>query len=120
MNNTEKDHTETSAKGDAADAATQGANTEAEQPTQSTQAAITALDQVADELHLRSDEEIEHLINETEEALQALMQELKKRQQSGQHKSIDYLEAHLENADTSFKALRNFIAMALKEIRGGS
>lgn len=46
------------------------------------------------------------------------MQELKKRQEDGQHKNIDDLDVHLENADTSFKALRNFIAMALKEIRG--
>lgn len=107
MSDTEKEHTETTTAAEVA-----------EQPPQSTQAAITALDQVAGGLHLRSDEEIEQLINETEEALQALMQELKNRQQSGQHKNIDHLEAHLENADTSFKALRNFIAMALKEIRG--
>lgn len=88
------------------------------EPTQSTQDAIDALDEVADSAHLRSDADIERLINETEETMQALMAELKKRQESAQHKNIDCLDEHLENADTSFKALRNFIAMALKEIRG--
>lgn len=86
----------------------------------STQDAIDNLDEVENTMHLRSDAEIERLINETEDTLQALMQELKRRQHEGQRKNINELDEYLENADTSLQALRKFIAMALKEIRGGS
>lgn len=79
---------------------------------------ISTLDEIADNVAIKSDVEIERLILETEETLAALMSELKRRQVDQQHKDIDNLEEHLSNADTSFKALREFISMALKEIRG--
>lgn len=82
-----------------------------------TKSAIDALDKIADNAHLKTDEEIDRLIKETEETLTALMGELKRRQADTQHKDIDNLEDHLAQADVSFKALRNFIALALKEIR---
>lgn len=78
---------------------------------------ISTLDEIADNVAIKSDAEIEHLITETEETLSALMNELKRRQEDKRHKDIDNLEEHLNNANTSFKALRDFIAMALKEIR---
>lgn len=81
---------------------------------------ISALDKIAENVSLKSDAEIDQLISETEQTLHALMGELKKRQADQQHKDIDNLEEYLDEADTSFKALRKFIAMALKEIRGQS
>lgn len=85
---------------------------------QSTANQINALDEIADNVAIKSDEEIGRLIQETEETLTALMNELKKRQESEMHKAIDNLDEHMANADTSFKALRDFIAMALHELRG--
>lgn len=84
-----------------------------------TQKAIKALDKISGSAHLKTDDEINHLIQETEETLNTLMAELKRRQEDAQHKDIDNLEDHLAQADVSFKALRNFIALALKEIRDG-
>lgn len=79
---------------------------------------VDALNEIESNVGMKSIEEIELLIKETEETLSALMNELTRRQHDAQHKDIEYLEKHLENADTSFKALKNFIAMALKELRG--
>lgn len=79
---------------------------------------IHALDEIADKVAIKSDAEIERLITETEETLSALMDELKRRQMDKQHKDIDNLEAHLHNAHINFKALREFMMMALKEIGG--
>lgn len=83
-----------------------------------TNKAISALDKITENVGLKSDEEINRLISETEQTLHALIGELKKRHADMQHKDIDNLEEHLDEANTSFKALRKFIAMALKEIRG--
>lgn len=79
---------------------------------------VDTLNEIEHNVSLKTDAEIELLIKETEETLQSLMTELKKRQEDVQHKDIDDLENHLEHADISFKAIKNFIAMALKEIRG--
>lgn len=66
----------------------------------------------------KTEEELELLVTETEETLQTLMNELKRRRHKALHKDVDNLDEYLEQADTSFKSLKNFIAMALKEIRG--
>lgn len=85
----------------------------------STTEQISTLDSIAENVAIKSSEEINQLIKETEETLSALMEELKRRQQDNMHKEIDHLEEYMEEADTSFKNLRKFIAMALAEIRGG-
>lgn len=79
---------------------------------------IDVLNKIESNVAMKSNDEIELLIKETEDTLQALMSELKRRQNDELHKDIDNLEEHLKNADTSFKSLKDFIAMALKEIRG--
>lgn len=79
--------------------------------------AIKAMNKMVNSLHLQSDEDIETLVAKTETALKALMDELKRRQDDEQHRNIDYLDEHLENADTSFKSLRRFIAMAMNELK---
>ncbi|WP_296403126.1 hypothetical protein [Psychrobacter sp.] len=80
---------------------------------------IHILDDISENVSLKSNEDIDKLIKETEETLTSLMGELKRRQQDDMHKEIDHLEEYMEEADTSFKNLRKFIAMALAEIRGG-
>lgn len=79
---------------------------------------IDVLNEIESNIAMKSNDEIEWLIKETEETLQALMNELKNRKNKGLHKDIDNLEEYLNNADTSFKSLKDFIAMALKEIKG--
>lgn len=79
---------------------------------------IDVLNKIESNVAMKSNDEIELLIKETEDTLQALMSELKRRQNDELHKDIDNLEEYLKNADTSFKSLKDFIAMALKEIRG--
>lgn len=88
------------------------------QNNENTNEQIDVLNEIESNVAMKSNEEIARLIKETEETLQALMGELKSRQNDGLHKDIDNLEAYLQDADTSFKSLKNFIAMALKEIRG--
>lgn len=78
---------------------------------------IEKLNEIESNVSMRTDEEIEILIKQTEEKLQTLMGELKNRQRQGRHQDIDNLEEHLHNADTSFKSLKAFIAMALREIK---
>lgn len=84
---------------------------------ESTHTQIDALNEIESNVAMKSNEEIEQLIGETEDTLQALMSELKKRQENKMHKDIDNLDEYLEQADTSFKSLKDFIVMALKEIR---
>lgn len=78
---------------------------------------IDTLNEIESNVSMKTNEEIELLIKETEETLQTLMNELKKRQNKGLHKDIDNLEEHMNNANTSFKSLKDFIAMVLKEIK---
>lgn len=84
---------------------------------ESTNVQIDTLNEIESNVSVKSDAEIALLIEETEDTLAALMNELKRRQADAQHKDIDNLDDHLKNADTSFKALKEFIAMALKELR---
>lgn len=79
---------------------------------------INSLNAIEHSVSMKTNEEIEILIEETEETLQVLMDELKKRRDKRLHKDIDNLDEHLKNADISFKSLKDFIAMALKEMRG--
>lgn len=79
---------------------------------------IKVLDNISDNVSLKSNEDIDELIKETQDTLSALMNELKRRQQDGIHKDIENLDVYMEEADTSFANLRKFIAMALKELRG--
>lgn len=78
---------------------------------------INCLNDIENAVSNMSTDELETLATETQETLDALMNELKKRQAEKQHSEIDNLEEHLQNADISFKSLKDFIAMALKEIR---
>ncbi|WP_019672411.1 hypothetical protein [Psychrobacter lutiphocae] len=78
---------------------------------------LNTLDDIAGNVAIKSNEEINKLIKETEETLAALMAELKRRQTDQMHDEIEHLDEYLEEADVSFKNLRKFIAMALAEIR---
>lgn len=78
---------------------------------------INTLDEISSSVELKSNEEIDRLIKETEETLSSLMGELKRRQEDEMHHEIENLDMYMEEADVSFKNLRKFIAMALAEIR---
>ncbi|WP_434353334.1 hypothetical protein VH441_09085 [Psychrobacter sp. HD31] len=88
-----------------------------EQLHKKTVSQINTLDEIADNVAIKSDDEINRLIEETEETLTALMDELKSRQANKMHNAIDNLDAHMTEADSSFKALRSFVNMALQELR---
>lgn len=79
---------------------------------------IDALDHIAEYASLRTNDEIHSLIQETEQTLNSLVSELRRRQLEAQHRDIDHLEEHLAHAESNFAALKNFVALALKEIRG--
>lgn len=70
-----------------------------------------------DNLEVKTDKEIEELVKTTEKVLSALKKELRNRKEHVQHQGIDELESHLEQADTSFKALSHFIHMAISELK---
>ncbi|SUD91723.1 hypothetical protein [Psychrobacter phenylpyruvicus] len=78
---------------------------------------INTLDKISSNVELKSNEEINRLITETEETLSALMGELKRRQEDKMHHEIENLDVYMQEADISFKNLRKFIAMALAELR---
>lgn len=79
---------------------------------------IKVLDNILENVSLKSNEDINALIKETQDTLSALMDELKRRQQDGLHKDIENLDVYMEEVDSSFANLRKFIEMALKELRG--
>lgn len=84
----------------------------------STSKYISCLNDIENTVSAMSSDELETLASETQETLEALMGELNKRRAKKMHGDIDNLEEHLKSADTSFKSLKDFIAMALREIRG--
>ncbi|PIE40988.1 MAG: hypothetical protein CSA49_05665 [Gammaproteobacteria bacterium] len=78
--------------------------------------ATKVMNKMVKKIHLQSKEEVEALVAQTEATLNALIAELKRRNEDEQHQSIEDLDIHLQEADTSFKRLRHFIAMALDQI----
>ncbi len=78
--------------------------------------ATKVMNKMVKKIHLQSKEEVEALVAQTEMTLNALIAELKRRNEDEQHQDIENLEEHLREADTSFKNLRHFITMALEKI----
>ncbi|PIE25424.1 MAG: hypothetical protein CSA60_00520 [Neptuniibacter caesariensis] len=78
--------------------------------------AAKVMHKMVKKIHLQPKEEVEALVAQTEATLNALIAELKRRNEDEQHQSIENLDDHLKEADTSFKRLRHFITMALDQI----
>jgi len=64
-----------------------------------------------------SGKKLKRLIKETQEILDQLKQELKARKQDKQHKEIDHMEEHFEDAAHNLSNLKKFIQTVFSEIR---
>lgn len=61
--------------------------------------------------------ELEQIVSETREMLEAIKGELDYRKQRHQHIEIDRLETHLAEARPNWSEVRNFFDLVLKELR---
>lgn len=61
--------------------------------------------------HAFSNERLSRLIDETQETLAELKEEVERRREAAQDREIENLDQHMEEAELSLSALRDFVRL---------
>lgn len=74
-------------------------------------------EEIKEQLAATPSEELEKLIDETEQSVSALREEIERRRKKRQHLEIDHLEDHLQNAKGKWSELKRFFEFVLSDLR---
>jgi len=73
-----------------------------------------------DDLSRLSKEELQAILDETEQHIADIRSELKHREEREQHQAVDALELHLERSKVNWGEVKAFFQQVLAELRSGS
>lgn len=69
-------------------------------------------------LKLVSSAQLEDILDEHEKIVAEIRAELKRRRENAQHREIEHLDKHMEDARIKFADLKAFLMEVLAELRG--